>query len=74
MRITVKIKRGIGINDIKTCNESGIDFEIKVNAIREKNKANIKIIELISEYYSINKNQVKIISGLKNSIKIIEIV
>lgn len=57
------------------------DFiEIDNNVIRvgiiakpEKGKANKEVIEKIADYFKISRSRVKIISGLKSKIKIIEI-
>lgn len=73
MRIKVKVKKSDKSEIIKSEIE-GFDIIAKINVTREKNKANFELIKLISEYYSINQNQVKIILGKTNTIKIIEII
>jgi len=72
MKIKIKVKKSDRNEIIKTDIE-GIDLIVKINVVKEKNKANFELIRLLSEYYSINQNQVKIILGKTNTTKIIEI-
>lgn len=48
-------------------------MRIKVNAPPEKNKANKLLIDFLSEYLSVKKDQIKIISGQYSRNKIIKI-
>jgi len=72
MRIKVKVKKS-NKNEIIKSDIEGFDIIARINVVREKNKANFELIKLISEYYSISQNQVKIILGKTNTTKIIEI-
>jgi len=72
MKIKVKVKKS-DKNEIIKSDIEGFDLIAKINVVKEKNKANFELIRLLSEYYSINQNQVKIILGKTNTIKIIEI-
>lgn len=48
-------------------------FIISVSAKREKNHANVRVRELISDYFKIPKSYVKIVRGHKNPNKLLEI-
>ena len=76
MKIIVKVKTNAKQNEIFILtNPDTKKFGLKVflKSQAKENKANIDLIELLAKYYEVSKNQVKIISGLKNKIKIIEI-
>lgn len=38
-----------------------------------ENKANIRIIEIVSDYFKIKKNKVWLVSGAKSKIKLVEV-
>lgn len=48
-------------------------YRIKVDAAPSENKANKRLIEILSEFFQINKSSISIIKGLKSKNKIIEI-
>ncbi len=49
------------------------EFIVRFNALREKGKANEKLIELLSEYFGVSKSQIKIVSGFTSSNKIVNL-
>ena len=48
-------------------------FAIKVNAVPEDGKANLRIIEMLSEHFKIPKSRIDIVSGHKGKKKIFSI-
>lgn len=48
-------------------------YEVKLKAVREKGKANEKIIETLASYFNISKSQVEILRGKSSTIKTIKI-
>ncbi|MEM3572888.1 MAG: DUF167 domain-containing protein [Nitrososphaeria archaeon] len=48
-------------------------FKVRVDAPPIKNKANKRLIEIISAYFNVKKSQIKIIYGLNSRSKRIEI-
>jgi len=46
---------------------------VKVREKAENNKANNRLIELLSNYFKVKPYQVNIIKGLKSRVKIVEI-
>jgi len=48
-------------------------LHVWVDAPARKNKANKRLIELLSRYYGISKNNVKIVRGITSTVKLIEI-
>jgi uncharacterized protein (TIGR00251 family) len=48
-------------------------YKIKVDAPALKNKANKRLIEILSEYFKVSKSSISFIKGLKSKNKIIKI-
>ncbi len=48
-------------------------YLVSVKALPDKNKANIEIINLLSEYFNVTKSQIEIKSGKTSSRKIVSI-
>ena len=51
----------------------GDSYFVWVNVPAKKGKANKKLIELLSEYFGVNKSSIRIKSGFKSRRKIVEI-
>lgn len=49
-------------------------FELFFNVVPQKGKANVKIIEMLSDYLKIPKSNINIVSGEKSKLKIVEII
>jgi uncharacterized protein (TIGR00251 family) len=49
------------------------DYKIKVDASASEGKANVRLIELLSEYFNVSKSSVRILKGFKNRNKIVSI-
>lgn len=49
------------------------EFGVFVKTAAKEGKANERILEILAEYFSVSKSQIKFISGLKSKKKIIEI-
>jgi uncharacterized protein len=49
------------------------EYKIDFKAQREKGKANLKLIGILSKYFNTAKNNIKIIKGFTSKNKIIEI-
>lgn len=71
MKIEVRVKTGSKLEKVEKISDNV--FKIEVSTRPTEGKANIKIIELIAEYYNIPKTLVGIVSGKKSKIKILEI-
>ncbi|KJV56665.1 hypothetical protein OCHUTO_0372 [Orientia chuto str. Dubai] len=69
VKIAAKTNQIIGLYHIN--NKSFIS--ICINAIPEKNKANQEIIKFLSQWLEINKSTIKIVYGLRSSLKVIKI-
>ena len=50
------------------------DYLVHTTAIPVENKANEKVIELLSEYFGVAKSRMKVIRGQSSRNKIIEII
>ena len=66
--IDVKFSSSPGITQL----ENGV-IEVKLNKKPFKGGANKQLIELLSEYFSVSKNQVEIIKGFKSRKKRVKI-
>ncbi len=70
MVIEVKVKT--------SCRSSKVSFEKSIYQVclkskPYKNKANIELIDLLSDYFNTSKSSVKILKGLKGKQKLVEI-
>jgi uncharacterized protein (TIGR00251 family) len=48
-------------------------YKIKVDVSASKNKANKRLVEILSEHFKVSKSSISIIKGLKSRNKIIKI-
>jgi hypothetical protein len=48
-------------------------YKIKIDAPASKDKANKRLIEILSKYFKVSKSSISIIKGLKSRNKIIKI-
>ena len=71
MIINVKVKPNSDKQEIE--NIDGKNYRISLKSKPEDNKANIELLKLLKEYFSISMQDIKILKGLKSRNKIIEI-
>lgn len=71
MKIFVKVKTRARTDELEKTSKN--TFLVKVREVPEKGRANKAIIKLLSEYFKIPQQKVKIVSGVTSKIKIIEI-
>ncbi|MCX6785659.1 MAG: DUF167 domain-containing protein [Candidatus Komeilibacteria bacterium] len=74
MKIKVKVKviAGAKKKAIEQLPDGGL--KVHLTAVREKNKANQQLIELLAEHYGVAKSRVEIIKGKLASQKVLEII
>lgn len=72
MRIVVRVKVNARENLVEKIDDG--DYFVHTTAIPVENKANEKIIELLSDYFGIAKSRMKIIRGVSSRNKIIEVI
>lgn len=70
--LRVKIHPGAAKNEIKGMLDDGT-IKISIAAPPEKNKANIALLKLLAKVFTTDKNNVKIISGFTERVKLIKI-
>ncbi|MCK4918347.1 MAG: DUF167 domain-containing protein [Candidatus Pacebacteria bacterium] len=73
MYIKVKVFPKAKKEELKKINKEGNCFEIRVKEKAEKNLANTRVLELLSEYFEINKKDISIINGHHHSVKLLRI-
>ena len=71
MKIQVKVKPNSKTEEII---QKGDSFIVKVKEPPKEGKANQAVINLLAEHFSVPKSQFRILSGLKNRNKVIEVV
>jgi uncharacterized protein YggU (UPF0235/DUF167 family) len=71
MIVQVKVKTRQKTSKIE-CDENG-QYRALVKALPSKNQTNIEIIDLVSEYFNIPKNKIRIKLGKNSHIKIISL-
>lgn len=72
MYIKVRVFPKSKKEDFKKISEN--NFEIKVKEKAERNMANTKVIEILSEHFGVGTNKVKIINGHRSPSKLINII
>lgn len=50
-----------------------ITYRVRVDAPASEGKANIRLIEILSDYFNVQKSSIKILKGFKNRNKIVDI-
>ncbi len=71
LKFSVKIKANKSENRIVKTGENSFEIYLKSRPI--DNRANLELLQLLSDYFKVNKSQIVIKSGLKSKLKIIEI-
>ncbi len=71
MRIELKVITRAKKENIQKISENS--YRIKVSSPPEKDKANKKIIELISRKFGVKKNNIRIVSGKTSNRKIVDV-
>jgi len=70
MRIELKVKAGSRRNRIETCQERLV---LETTAPPHDGAANKQVVEMLADYYHVAKSKIKIVQGVKNNHKIVEI-
>lgn len=71
MRIYIKVIPRASKEEIIKISEK--EYKVKVNAAPEKNKANLRVIEILAEYFKVPKSSINIIAGKTARTKIVDI-
>lgn len=71
MRISVKVKFGSGKRGVEMIGDS--EYVVRVKERPVKGKANKEMIDLLSKFFKVPKNKIKIVSGTTSSKKIVQI-
>jgi uncharacterized protein (TIGR00251 family) len=70
VKIKVKVKPNSKTEEVSQESDS---FIVKVKEPPKEGKANQAVIKLLAEHFSVPQSQVRILSGLKNRNKVIEV-
>jgi len=71
MTISIKVKTKQQKSKVEKLEDSS--YLVSVKALPDKNKANVEIVNLLSEYFNVTKSQIEIKSGKTSSRKIVSI-
>jgi hypothetical protein len=71
MLLSIKVIPNSKKAEVKNPGEN--NYVVKLNAPAEKGKANLRLIEVLSEYFGVPKSLIRIIKGHKTRNKIVEI-
>ena len=72
MKIFIKVKAGSKKEEVKKIDAT--HFDISVKAPPKGGKANLAVIDVLSEFLSVARSRMSIVSGQKSKNKIVEIV
>ncbi len=70
MKISIRVKPNSKTEKIE---KSGELLTAYVKEPARENKANLALINLLSEYFKVPKSQISIVSGLKSKQKVVEV-
>ncbi|MBI2547026.1 MAG: DUF167 domain-containing protein [Candidatus Aenigmarchaeota archaeon] len=48
-------------------------YKIKVDAVADKGKANLRLIEILSKHFNVNRSGIRIVKGLSSRDKLVEV-
>jgi uncharacterized protein len=71
MRISVKVQPRSSKEQVVKNPDTGIKVYLKTAPV--DGKANVALVRILSEYFSVNKSKIKIITGRQSRNKIVEI-
>ena len=71
MTISIKVKTKQQKSKVERLEDG--TYLVSVKALPDKNKANVEIVNLLSEYFNVTKSQIEIKSGKTSSRKIVSI-
>ncbi|MBU0647894.1 DUF167 domain-containing protein [Patescibacteria group bacterium] len=71
MRFEVKVITNARMTEVVEKKDTWL--KVKVRSKAHKQKANLELIDCLADYFGINKSQIKIYRGQKNSRKVIDI-
>lgn len=71
MHFNIKVHPGAKNEQVKQVGENNL--KVNLNQIAEKGKANKELIKVLAKFFQVKKNQIQILSGLKQKNKIISV-
>lgn len=71
MKINVIVIPNSKTSEVMKIDEN--NYRIKVDAPAVENKANKRLVEVLSEYFNVRTSSIKILKGFKNKNKIVSI-
>ena len=71
MRINVKVTPNAKVPELAKLND--LEYCAKVNAPASEGRANLRLIEMLADYFGVPKSHFRIAKGLKSREKVIEV-
>lgn len=73
MIINIKVKTNSKISELVQDDKDGYGFVAYLQSSPQDGRANEELIKLVKEYFGTTMDQIKIIKGVKNKQKLVEI-
>ncbi|HEX9804251.1 MAG TPA: DUF167 domain-containing protein [Candidatus Dojkabacteria bacterium] len=73
MIIRVKVKPNAKLNSIKHSHDSRFDYIVTTKAPAEHGKANQEMTYLVARHLKLHQNQIRILAGGRNNIKVLKV-
>jgi len=71
MKIMIEARPGASVAEIEKISED--KYRVKIDAPAKENKANLRLLEIVSEHFQVPFSCVRFVSGVKSKTKILEI-
>jgi hypothetical protein len=71
MKISINVIPNSKTSEVIKIDES--NYKVRVDAPAAEGEANRRLIEILAEHFNVRKSSIKILKGLKNRNKIVEI-
>lgn len=72
MKIDVEVRPGSSRVQVERTGD--LSFKVYLHSPPERDKANMELIETLSEYFGVSKGEIEIVSGLRSKKKKINII
>ncbi len=71
MRINIKVTPNAKVPELVKLDD--LNYRVKVNARASEGKANLRLVEMLADYFDVPKSHVLILHGLNSREKVVEI-
>ena len=72
MKIIVEARPGAKKPRVESIGQN--HFRVEIDALARENKANLRLLEIIADYFNVSFSCVKFVSGVRSKTKIMEVI